>query len=155
MSDSLRNHDIVGTWSEAPLGVRFSSIILVLFALVLMVCALFCLIAGGTVLVHHGRSSTGLYLGVAGCAGIAASFVCFRAASALRNALRWGANVATGCGGLAVVFGSMLAFDFLRASKPSADEYFLYPLVPVFLLVGIWLCIYLNLPRVRSRFNSR
>ncbi len=153
MSEPLRNYD-TATFYDVPLGIRFSSILLVLVALGIGLCALFCWIALAALSLNHGRSWTGLYLGVAGGVGLTASLVCFRAAAALRSELRWGANVATVFGGITVLSGSILVIDFFHAGLPSADEYFLYPVAPIILLIGVWLCIYLNVPYVRSRFNQ-
>lgn len=140
--------------SDMPAGVRFSAIILVLLACALGLCGLFCLIAVVILLAHHGRGLVGLSLGLASVAILAASLVCLRAATALRNGQLWAANVATVCGGLAVAFGGLVVFDFFHAGRQGADEYFLYPVAPVVLLLGAWLCIYLNMPRVRSSFDS-
>jgi hypothetical protein len=138
-----------------PGGVRFSAIILVVLAFALGLCGLFCLIAVAMLLAHHGRSLTGIALGLLSLVVLTTSLVCFRAANALRNGQRWGANVATVCGGLALVFGGVIGFDFFHPGRQAADEYFLYPVAPVLLLLGAWLCIYLNIPRVRAAFEKR
>lgn len=141
--------------SDIPAGVRFSAIILVLLACALGLCGLFCLIAVVALLAHHGRPLVGLSLGVAGVAMLATSLVCLRAARALQNGRLWGVNVATVCGALAVAFSGLMIFDFFHSGSQGADEYFLYPLAPLFLLLGTWLCIYLNMPHVRSSFEGR
>ena len=130
--------------------MRFSAIILVILACALGLCGLFCLIAGVTLLAHHGRNSTALSLGLLSVVALATSLVCFRAANALRNGQRWGANVATVCGGLAVAFGGLISFDFFHAGRQGADEDSLYPVAPILLLLGAWLCIYLNTICVRA-----
>jgi hypothetical protein len=150
MPEPLRSYGTTSSRSDVPAGIRFSAIILVLLACALGLCGLFCLIAVVILLAHHGRSLMGISLGLAGVVVLAASLVCLRAATALRNGRLWGANVATVCGGLAVAFGGLVIFDFFHAGRQSADEYFLYPVAPIFLLLGAWLCIYLNMPRVRS-----
>jgi drug/metabolite transporter (DMT)-like permease len=155
MPEPLRTYGTASSWSDVPAGIRFSAIILVLLACALGLCGLFCFIALVILLAHHGRSLIGISLGLAGVVVLAASLVCLRAATALRNARLWAANVATVCGGLAVAFGGLAIFDFFHAGRQSADEYFLYPIVPIFLLLGAWLCIYLNMPRVRSSFQNR
>jgi hypothetical protein len=158
MSEPLRIYESKGatsSWPDVPAGIRFSAIILVLLACAPGLCGLFCIIALVISLMHPGRSLVGVSLGLAGIVALAVALVCLRAAKALRNAQRWGANVATVCGGLAVAFGSLTIFDFFRVGGQSADEYFLYPVAPIFLVLGAWLCIYLNLPRVRSSFKSR
>jgi hypothetical protein len=155
MSEPLGNYGAVTPWSDMPAGVRVSAIFLVLLACALGLCGVLCLVAVVTLLVHHGRGLAGLPLGLVGVVGLVTSLVCFRAADALRSGRRWGANVATACGGLAVAFGGLLVFDLFHPGRQAADEYFLYPVAPIFLLLGAWLCIYLNLPRVRSSFERR
>jgi drug/metabolite transporter (DMT)-like permease len=155
MPEPLRTYGTVSSWSDVPTGIRFSAIILVLLACVLGLCGMFCLVALVILLEHHGQSLIGVSLGIAGVAVFAAAVVCLRAATALRNARIWGANVATVCGGLAVSVGGLITFDFFHAGSHSADEYFLYPMAPIFLLLGAWLCVYLNMPGVRAGFEKR
>lgn len=155
MSEPLGTYGTTSSFSDMPGGVRFSAIILVVIACALGLCGLFCLIAVATLLAHHGRSLTGIELGLLSLVVLATSLVCFRAANALRNGQRWGANVATVCGGLALVLGGVIGFDFFHPGRQGADEYFLYPVAPVLLLLGAWLCIYLNMPRVRVAFEKR
>jgi hypothetical protein len=54
-----------------------------------------------------------------------------------------------------LLFGGVIGFDFFHAGRQSADEYFLYPVAPILFMLGAWLCIYLNMPRVRSSFEHR
>jgi hypothetical protein len=154
MPEPLKTYGTSSSGSDVPSAIRFSATILVFLALALGLLGLFCLIALVILLVHHGRSLIGISLGLAGVAVLAASIVCLRAANALRNARIWGANVATACGVLAVAIGGLVIFDFFHAGSQSADEYFLYPVAPIFLLLGAWLCVYLNLPRVRAGFEK-
>src|SRR6516164_3435465 len=128
MPEPLRTFGTASLWSDVPTGIRFSAIILVLLACALGLCGLFCFIAVVILLAHHGRSLIGISLGLAGVVILAASLICLRAATALRNARIWGANVATACGGLAVAVGGLVILDFFHAGRHSADEYFLYPI---------------------------
>lgn len=154
MSDPMRLFVSLRTTSaDVPVGVRFSAILLVLWACMLGLCGLFCLITVAISLMHGDWSITSF--GVGFILAIAAGLFCVRAAKALRNAERWGANVATVCGGLAVALGSFIIRDFFSSGGGrSADEYFLYPIAPIFVVLGAWLCIYLNIPRVRSGFEK-
>jgi hypothetical protein len=154
MPEPLRTYGTSSSESDVPSAIRFSAIVLVLLAFALGLLGLFCLIALVILLVHHGRSLIGISLGLAGVAVFVASIVCLRAATALRNARSWGANVATACGLLAVAIGGLVSFDLFHAGSRSSDEYFLYPVAPIFLLLGAWLCVYLNLPRVRAGFEK-
>jgi hypothetical protein len=158
MPEPLKTYESKGTASsrsDVPAGVRFSAIILVLLACALGVCGIFCVIAVAIILTHHGPALVGVSFGLGAAIAVAASLIGLRGAKALRNAQRWGANVATVCGGLAVVFGGLVILDFFHAGRQSADAYFLYPVAPIFLVLGIWLCIYLNMPQVRSGFARR
>jgi hypothetical protein len=157
MPNPLRTFESKGVTSprsDVPLGMRVSAIILVLLALALGLGAVFCVIAIVLSPVHPGQNLFALFLGLVGIVALAAAFVCLRAARSLRNAGRWGANVATVFGGLAVASSSLELFNFFRHGGQSADEYFLYPVAPIFLLLGTWLCVYLNLPRVRAGFEK-
>jgi hypothetical protein len=154
MPEPLKTYGTSSSGSDVPSAIRFSATILVFLAFALGLLGLFCLIALVILLVHHGRSLIGLSLGLAGIAVLAASIVCLRAATALRNARIWGANVATACGVLAIAIGGLVIFDLFHARSQSTDEYFLYPVAPIFLLLGTWLCVYLNLPRVRAGFEK-
>lgn len=155
MPEPLESYSTSSPSFDVHGGVRFSAILLVLLGCALGLCGLFCLIAVVIVLTNHGRSLTSLALGTGAVVLLAASLACVRAAMALRNGRLWGANVATVCGGLTVAMGGLIAFDFFHARGQVADEYFIYPLAPIFLVVGAWLCIYLNMPRVRSDFDRR
>ena len=155
MSEPLRNYETASSGSVVPAGIRFSAIILVLMACAMGLCGLFCIVALVISLTHPGRTLVGISLGLAAIVALASAFVCLLAARALQNARRWGANVATVCGGLAVVSSGLDIFNFFHVGKQSADEYFLYPVAPILLVFGTWLCIYLNIPRVRSTFEKR
>src|SRR5712664_1847445 len=154
MSDPLRiSASQRTTSSDVRAGVRFSAILLVLWACVLGLCGIFCLITLVISWMHRDRSV--LLLGLGFVLAVAGTLFCFRAARALHSAQSWGANVATLCGGLAVALGCSAIFDLIHGGTHSADEYFLYPVAPIFVVFGLWLCIYLNIPRVRSDFRRR
>ena len=154
MLESLRTYEAASSRTDVPIGIRVSAIILVLLACALALCGLFCLIAFVISLIHHGRglATPSLFLG--GTVLCATSLVCFRAATALQSGRLWGAIVGTVCGGLAVSLGRLLVFDLFNPRRHSPDEYFLYPVAPIFLLLGAWLCLYLSRPHVRSLFRQ-
>ena len=84
---------------------------------------------------------------------IAAAFtyLCFRAAAALSNARRWAANVAIGFGLLLLFFGADILYDWFHPDDHQfPDEGYGIILVPFCVVIGLWWCIYLNLPRVRA-----
>ena len=140
------------TSADVPAGIRFSAILVVLWGRILGLCGIFCLITIAISLTNRDRSLALLVLGF--ILAVAGAFLCFRAASALHSAQSWGANVAIICGGLAVVLGCSAILDLVHGETHSADEYFLYPIAPSFIVCGLWLCIYLTIPRVRAFFES-
>jgi magnesium-transporting ATPase (P-type) len=83
----------------------------------------------------------------------ALTWLCFRAAVALRDARRW-AYVAMTFGMLLLLFTASFIYDIYHPERQSPDEYFGILFVPFSLLVGLWWCIYLNLPHVRAHLNS-
>jgi hypothetical protein len=84
----------------------------------------------------------------------ALTYLCFRAAAALRNAQRWAAYVATGFGLLLLLFSGDFFYDWFHPDRQSPDEYFGIFIVPFCIAAGLWWCIYLNLPRVRNHLKS-
>ncbi len=80
----------------------------------------------------------------------AITYLCFRAAAALRNARRWAAYVATGFGLLLLLLSADFFYDWFHPERQSPDEFFGILIVPFCVAVGLWWCIYLNLPRVRA-----
>jgi hypothetical protein len=155
MSETLKTYPPFSPQSDIPAGVRFSAVIMVLFAFGSGLCGLFCLIAVVMLLVNHGSFGTGIALGIGGILVLGACLVCLRAASALRSGLTWGANLAVAVGGFAIALGGTVLFDLFHSRGHIADEYFVYPVAPALLLLGVWLCVYLNIPSVRLRFDKR
>lgn len=82
------------------------------------------------------------------------SWLCIRAARALRQARRWGAYVAMAFGLLLLVFTGSFIYDMHHPERQSTDEAFGIFVVPFMLVVGLWWCVYLNLPHVRVQLRS-
>jgi multisubunit Na+/H+ antiporter MnhB subunit len=81
----------------------------------------------------------------------ALTYLCFRAAAALRNARRWAAYVAIGFGLLLLFFSADIVHDWFHPDPHQLpDEGYVIVLVPFCVTIGLWWCIYLNLPRVRA-----
>jgi amino acid transporter len=93
-----------------------------------------------------------LLIGVATTAAL--TYLCFRAAPALNNAERWAAFVATGFGVLLLLFSGEFFYDWFHPERQSPDEDFGILIVPFCIAIGLWWCIYLNLPRVRAHLKS-
>ena len=84
----------------------------------------------------------------------ALTYLCLRAAAALHNAQRWGAHVATGFGLMLLSFSGIFFYDCFHPDRQSPDEYFVILIVPFWIVIGLWWCIYLNLPHVRSHVKG-
>jgi hypothetical protein len=82
------------------------------------------------------------------------TWLCLKAAAALYDARRWGAYIAIVFGLLLLLFTGSFVYDVYHPERQSPDEYFLIFIVPFTLLIGLWWCIYLNLPHVRARLKS-
>ena len=88
------------------------------------------------------------------CIATALCYLCFRAASALRNCQRWAAYVAQGFGFLLLLFSGLVIHGWFHPERRGPDEDFGLLIVPLFVAVGLWWCVYLNLPSVRKRFEN-
>lgn len=84
----------------------------------------------------------------------ALTWLCLRAAAALRDARRWGAYVAMASGLLLLLFTVSFTYDIYHPERQGPNDYFGILFVPFALLVGLWWCIYLNLPHVRTYLNT-
>jgi hypothetical protein len=155
LSEQQLNDDNYG---KSPFGLRISAILLAALGCVF---ALYVLLFGlllGLSLIHRWQghvpaldrrdSLLTLFMVVAVTAAFA--YLCFRAAAALRNAQRWAAYVATGFGLLLLLLSADFFYDWFHPERQSPDEYFGIFIVPFCVALGLWWCIYLNLPRVRA-----
>jgi hypothetical protein len=80
----------------------------------------------------------------------ALAWISFRAAAALRDGSRWGGYVAMAFGLLLLLFTGGFVYDIYHPERQGPDDYFGILIVPFTLVVGLWWCIYLNLPHVRA-----
>lgn len=83
------------------------------------------------------------------------SWLCIRAARALRETRQWGAYVAIVFGILLLLFVGRIINDMYHPERQVNDEGYALLLTPFIAGVGLWWCVYLNLPRVRSRLASK
>jgi len=84
----------------------------------------------------------------------ALTWLCIRAAKALYDARRWRAYVAMAFGLLLLIFTASFIYDRYHPERQGPDDDFAILLMPFTLLIGLWWCIYLNLPHVRAYLNS-
>lgn len=151
------------------MGVRISAVLLFLLGCFSGFCALFLagLLGAEVSWVWKGRQSKADGLHLAGwllivvvvCAG--AAYLCIKAAPSLREARVWAAYVAMAIGLLFLLFPAFFAyllFFFHPEQQAQApDDYFVILIVPFLcflFVVGLWWCIYLNLPHVRAYFRE-
>jgi hypothetical protein len=145
------------------LGLRISAgLLAALGCLFALYVALFTVLLGASVVrrwqghLPASDKSTSFLIPLIFVAATAAAltYLCFRAAAALRNAQRWAAYVATGFGLLLLSFSGDFFYDWFHPDRQSPDEDFGILIVPFCIVVGLWWCIYLNLPRVRNHLKS-
>ena len=70
----------------------------------------------------------------------ALTWLCLRAAAALRDARRWGAYVAMAFGLLLLLFTASFIYDIYHPERQGPDDYFGILFVPFTLIVGLWWC---------------
>jgi hypothetical protein len=83
------------------------------------------------------------------------TWLCLKAAVALRDARRWAAYIAIAFGLLLLLFTASFVYDMYHPERQGPDEYFAILFVPVTLFIGLWWCIYLNLPHVGAHLKDR
>ncbi len=88
------------------------------------------------------------------CGLILLCWLCVQAAKALRKTRRWGAYVAIAFGVLLLLFAGSIINDMYHPERQVNDEGYVLLLVPFIAGVGLWWCVYVHLPRVRTRFAS-
>ena len=82
------------------------------------------------------------------------TWLCMRAGKALYDERRWGAYVAMAFGLLLLLFSGDFIYDLYHPEQLGPEGGFLILFLPFTLLLGIWWCVYLNLPHVRVRLAS-
>jgi hypothetical protein len=159
---SFAAQDTKGTDESDLPGLKFSAGLLValgcLWGLYAVLFASMLVIAGVRALqggVHTGSDVRFLLTSILIVAITSAfTWLCIRAARALRQARRWGAYVAMAFGLLLLLFAGDIIYDMYYPHLQVPDEGYGILLVPFMLIVGLWWCVYLNLPHVRVRWAS-
>jgi uncharacterized membrane protein YhaH (DUF805 family) len=158
------NADIQDSANERTglLGVRVSAGLLVALGCLWGLYALFSIVLLGITGVRAWKSHASapgdlhrfaaLLLVVVIMTGL--TWLCVRAAAALLDARRWGAYVAMAFGLLLLLFSVSFIYDMYHPERQSPDAYFGILFVPFTLLIGLWWCIYFNLPHVRAYLAS-
>jgi hypothetical protein len=78
------------------------------------------------------------------------TWLCMRAGKALYDERRWELTF----GLLLLLFSGDFIYDLYHPEKLGPEGGFLILFLPFTLLLGIWWCVYLNLPHVRVRLAS-
>jgi cytochrome c biogenesis protein CcdA len=161
--DTCTQVNALGNDQAKPIGVRLSAGFVIALACLFALYTVFYGVMFAAVLLRHGHASdeqqrTLLASTVYAIAGTAV-FSClgFKAASALLRLRKWAAYVAMAEGLLLLVFGGRIIIDLFRPYQPGAvqgeDLFGILVAIPC-LMLGLWWCIYLNLPHVRRYFGS-
>jgi len=136
------------------LGLRISAVLLVLLGCLFGLYALICGLVICVSVIRHAHASEMPFWLLALCITCALTYLCIRAAKGLREAQRWAAYVAMGCGLLLLWFSASGIYDWFHPERQIPDEAFGILIIPIFIAVGLWWCVYLNLPHVRAHFRS-
>ncbi len=142
-------------------GLKFSAGLLVALGCLWGLYAIFGVVIAGTAAIHmweqSWRSSVNGRMLLAGCGSAvissALAWLCLKAGKALREARRWGAYVAMAFGLLLLLFPVLFIYDLHHPERQSVDEGYGIVLIPFMVLVGLWWCVYLNLPHVRAHLR--
>ncbi len=150
---------VEATTEEPPLlGLRISAGLLVALGCLWAFYAVFSAVAlgltGERAWKGNAHSSGNLrYLLLTVMILTALTWISFRAAAVLRNGYRWGAYVAMAFGLLLLLFTGSFVYDIYHPERQGPDDYYGIFIVPFTLIVGLWWCIYLNLPHVRAHLK--
>jgi len=87
------------------------------------------------------------------CISTAVTYLIFRAASALRERQRWAAYLAMLFGFVFLLMSGEFIYDLYHPERASPDEGFGIFFMPFCFFIGLWWCVYLNLPRVRRQLR--
>jgi hypothetical protein len=93
-----------------------------------------------------------MLMATAVCVG--ATYLCIKAALALWEARRWAAYVAMFFGVLFLWLSEDFFRYLLHMQRTTVDDGYVILSAPFLLAVGLWWCIYLNLPHVRAHFRQ-
>ena len=151
--NTLGESDLLGLRISAGLLACVGGVVALypfLFAALLIVSAIGLLNGRGSTSIH----SMWLLLGAL-CASIAITYLLFRSSRALREGKRWAAYVAIAFGVVFLLLTSGFIYDLYHPEHASPDEGFGIFIVPALCVVGLWWCVYLNLPHVRRLLNAR
>jgi hypothetical protein len=149
-----------------PIGIRLSAGLLITLACLFAFCTVFYGLMFGVIVLRHAHPCGGewqrtLASSVYAVTGTAVlSCLGFKAASAILRLRKWAAYVAVAEGLLLLAFGGRIIIDLFRPYQPGAvpqafeENLFEFLIAIPCLMLGLWWCIYLNLPHVRRYFQS-
>ncbi len=119
------------------------------FALLLIVLAIQLLTRQFSTL----RSESWPLMLVGMCVSAGITYLIFYAASALRKKQRWAAYLAMLFGVLFLLLSGDFVYDLYHPERAGPDEGYGIFFIPFCFLIGLWWCVYLNLPHVRRHLR--
>jgi len=99
------------------------------------------------------RPQSWLLMLVGLCVTAPITYLIFRAASALRERQRWAAYLAMLFGVVFLLLSGGFVYDLYHPERAGPDEGFGIFFIPFCFLIGLWWCVYLNLPHVRCQLR--
>ncbi|MBB5344509.1 hypothetical protein [Tunturibacter empetritectus] len=87
------------------------------------------------------------------CVSAAITYLIFCAASALRKRQLWAAYLAMLFGVMFLLLSGGFVYDLYHPERAGPDEGFGIFFIPFCFLIGMWWCVYLNLPHVRRQLR--
>jgi len=148
-----------GENQETLVGVHVVAAFLAALGLLMAIYTLLFLWVVCLSVLRHGRPpnpySEISHFGYAALLTAALTYLTFKAAFALRSARRWAAYIAMAWAFVLLSLSAMWIFDLYHPHREAPDEYFGTVVFPPLIAVGLWWCVYLNLPRVRKYLRPR
>jgi hypothetical protein len=147
--------------TEAPMGVKFSAGLLVVYGTLLGLSAVvgiaIIILLGLRIHTRSGWLSTSLFFSLYLLVLSAFSVACFRAASGLYQSRNWARYCAVRIGMVVISIGILILLDAYLRARPGSfhgDDGFAVLMSPFMIGPGLWLAVYLNLPHVSRGFRK-
>jgi hypothetical protein len=119
------------------------------FAVLLIVLAIQVLTGQASIF----RPQSWLLMLVGMCVSAAITYLLFYAASALGKRQLWAAYLAMLFGVMFLLLSGVFVYDLYHPERAGPDEGYGIFFIPFCFLIGLWWCVYLNLPHVRRQLK--